>query len=173
MLFFRLSRSGQVGLILLLSLPTLAWAQCPTVGQLRDTLTQIAAQPAPNQEIQKSRLRQWRDDWKKCGYVQDSTYVDALLLVGLSLINQKNYPEASRLSAEVTALYRRPGPHLRRSDLAKAYYRQAVALYYLGEDEKEMAVLKKAIQVGRLLTRRKVMGFQRTPLFGVWVFCQR
>jgi CHAT domain-containing protein/tetratricopeptide (TPR) repeat protein len=129
-----------------LSLPTLAWAQCPTVGQLRDTLTQIAAQPAPNQAIQQSRLRQWREDWKKCGYVQDSTYVDALLLVGLALINQKNYPEASRLSEEVIALYRRPAPFLRRSDLAKAYYRQAVALYYLGEDDEEMALLKKAIQ---------------------------
>ena len=149
MRYFLSSRSGPIGFVLLILLPTLIWAQCPTAHQLRDTLAQIAGQPIENQgdqEIQKIKLRHWCNQWKKCGYVRDSTYVDAVLLLGLVHINQKTNTEASRLSEEVIALYRRPRPDLRKSDLSKAYYRQAVALYYLGANEEEMVVLRKALR---------------------------
>ena len=73
--------------------------------------------------------------------------MDATLQLGLVYLNSDAYPEAVRLSEEVVVLYSRPNSRLRISDLAKAYYRQAVALHYLEAEEQETTLLRKAIRV--------------------------
>ncbi|WP_373330870.1 CHAT domain-containing protein [Salmonirosea aquatica] len=127
-------------------------AQCPSPRQLRDTLQQIVGRPYPQQV---SELRQWSIRWIRCGYPKDSNYVDGTLQLGLVYLNLGTYPEAIRLSEEVVALYGRPNSQLRRSDLAKAYYRQAVALHYL-EDDQAMELLRKAIRVADTTAEGKV-----------------
>ncbi len=144
MLFFRLFRKCQTGFVFLIALPNLVLAQCPTPRQFQDTLQHITVRSIKQQEAE---LRQWIAHWTKCGYPKDSIYVDGILQLGLAFLNTDSYPEAARLSEEVVALYDHLDPRLRQSDLAKAYYRQAVALHYLEAEDKKMDFLRKAIRV--------------------------
>lgn len=116
--------------------------QCHTPGQLQDSLRYILAKTVP----QEAGLLQWRTAWTTCGYPEDSTYVDAMLQLGLVYLNQSDFQKAIQLSNKVLSLYRRPSPQLRRSDVAKAYYRQGVAFHYLEEEDQKMKVLRKALR---------------------------
>ena len=116
--------------------------QCHTPGQLQDSLRHILAKTGP----QEAGLLQWRTAWTTCGYPEDSTYVDATLQLGLVYLNQSDFQIAVQLSNKVLSLYRRPSPQLRRSDVAKAYYRQGVAFHYLEEEDQKMKVLRKALR---------------------------
>ena len=111
--------------------------------QFQDTLLQITARASQQQEVE---LRQWRAQWTQCGYPKDSTYVDATLQLGRLFLKSGPYQEAARLSEEVVALYGQFDPKLRRSDLAKAYYRQALALYSLEAEDKGIELLRKVIR---------------------------
>ena len=136
-------RKAGLSLLLGIGVHSLGLAQCAKPSQFRDKLKYIDSGKISEQD---SLLRHWCTEWIMCGYPKDSTYVDGVLQLGLLCLNRKEFSEARQLSQNVIDLYLRPKFNLRESDASKAYYRQGIAFHYLGEEEKKMEVLRKAIR---------------------------
>lgn len=117
--------------------------QCPPISKFLNDLQFLDSLPLEKQYIEGE---QWRKRWHKCGFQADTNYINLTLKLGLFCINTGNYTEAIHYSQEVINLYQQQKSVLKKSDLAKAYYRMGVGFHYLQNPKKTILALNSAIQ---------------------------
>ncbi|WP_254561559.1 CHAT domain-containing protein [Dyadobacter diqingensis] len=99
--------------------------------------------------VQKVKLENWLRQWKKCFPVADSTYIRALLQLGMVHRFAGDFDNAIAVTQQVIEIYSKKENTLKRKDLVKATYR--IGVYYNSSQsaEKAIAYLNEAIQIGK------------------------
>lgn len=89
--------------------------------------------------------------WKKCGYANDSVYVNLRLELAKARFRLGDVRGAIADVAQVTQLYARKHPSRTATDELKAYYRMGFYYHKLNAYQEAQTALKKAILIGERL----------------------
>lgn len=122
-------------------------AQCRSSQIFFTDLSKITA--GNPDSIQQVKLEKWLGDWEKCYPVADSTYISALLQLGMVHRFAGNFEEAIKITKKVIPLYGKSGKSLKKRDLVKTNYR--IGVYYNSSQSTENAIkyLSEAVKIGK------------------------
>lgn len=142
-------RRSNLIVIFLLFLSLRGVAQCSTPQMLSAQLKTIINRP--NVAAQYDSLRQWKQQWQRCRYPQDSTFTDALFQMALVQQYRGKMDSSIVVSNEVLKLFQKPKSNLRPSDLARVHYRLGALSSLTGSQEKAFFHLNQALQTGKTI----------------------
>lgn len=122
-------------------------AQCRSSQIFFVDLSKITAEIPDS--IQQIKLEKWLVNWEKCYPVADSTYIAALLQLGMVHRFAGKFDEAIKITKKVIAIYGKPNKSLKKRDLVKANYR--IGVYYNASQSTENALkyLIEAVRIGK------------------------
>ncbi|MCF0057860.1 CHAT domain-containing protein [Dyadobacter sp. CY356] len=99
--------------------------------------------------IQKIKLESWLAQWKKCYAVADSTYINALLQLGMAYRFAGDFNNAIKVTKKIIYIYGNSSKHLKKSDLVKANYRIGVYSSASQSTENAIKYLSEAVRIGK------------------------
>jgi CHAT domain-containing protein/Flp pilus assembly protein TadD len=99
--------------------------------------------------VQKVELENWLSQWQECFSTADSTYIRALLQLGMVHRFAGDFDKAIAVTQKVVDIYSGNGHALKKRDLVKATYR--IGVYYNASQSTEKAIthLNEAIAIGK------------------------
>lgn len=121
--------------------------QCPTVAQLYHSLQVISAQADVSR--QSVALQNWKSQWERCGYLPDSTYINGLLQLGLSYLNQHNLSSAAQVNQQAVRQSQHKWAFIAADQPAKALYRMGLVRSIQNDPKDALTFLNQAIHRGR------------------------
>ncbi|GLU55157.1 CHAT domain-containing protein [Dyadobacter frigoris] len=122
-------------------------AQCRSSQIFFEDLSKITAGNLDS--TQQIKLEKWLINWEKCYPVADSTYISALLQLGMVHRFAGDFDEAIKVTKKVIPLYEKSNRSLKKRDLVKANYR--IGVYYNASQSTENAIkyLSEAVRIGK------------------------
>ncbi|QJW89550.1 CHAT domain-containing protein [Spirosoma taeanense] len=132
---------------LVAGLSTNGLAQRPSAKQLSAFLQRVSNLPAVEAQIKS--LNSWQQQWRKCGYPPDSTYINGLLQLGLAYLYAESLPQAIHVTQQAVQLSQAHRSDITPDQPAKAFYRLGMLLSEYSQLYQAARVLKQAVRLGQ------------------------
>jgi len=100
---------------------------------------------------QYDSVQQWKREWLRCRYPQDSNFTDALFQMTLIHQYRGQMDSALILGNNILKALSSPRPHFRLSDVARVHYRLGALYSLTGDKERAFFHLNQAVQKGKYI----------------------